>query len=517
MKRTILILSVIVLVFASYVSAETIKLVDGTIIQGTVISGNEKGVEIKLTKNKATVNFNWNQLSEKDRIEIRKRYGLEMPDYDFSITVRGDRIETFNGDSYVGKIESEDSTKVVMNWLNDEDEKVRKPIQRKHIRDIYRNIAIPAHIVMPKDEVYELILEKHPPVNAKDFYLLAMYCKEIGFYEKGLEHIEDAVSMDPEMAVTCEELKVKLLKLISASEFRLSINNIMTMIKRKKLGEAYMRISELQNDEEIKKDEELQNILSEINIEWELEATEFISKEWFKAIKNFASKKARDREININAARQYAYGQMDKDIQALIIEDLNKGLIFAEGQKSPIDEKLINTLFKKRDKKKYSPIKVVLNAEAYRIKLSGSSTNPNSSTTSNDPAQQLKDLYEKYKSGEMTEEEKADFLKKYGKYLPGASRSRSIDLDDSEILKQERVDRNGRATRENPDNSRSGSNPTNNNTPQPKKKLTIDEVWEKSNSTSRKAYIIYLYCKKKKEIALKTEKMKNKTYFAWFN
>ncbi|MCD4656991.1 MAG: hypothetical protein K8S87_05550 [Planctomycetes bacterium] len=516
MKRTVLTLLAIVLVFASYVSAETIKLADGTIIQGTVISGDEKGVEIKLIKNKAIVNFNWNQLSEKDRIEIRKRYGLEMPDYDLSITVIGDRIETFTGDAYVGKIESEDSTRVVMNWLNEDDEKVRKPIQRKHIRDIYRNIAIPAHIVMPKEEVYELILEKHPPVNAKDFYLLALYCKEIGFYEKGIEHLEDAVSMDPEMDLTCEELKVKLLKLISANEFRLSINDIQTMIKRKKLGEAYMRISELQNDKEINKDEDLKNIIAEINIEWELEATEFISKEWFKAIKNLASKKARDREINLNAARQYAYGQMDRDIQAIILDDLNKGLIFAEGVKSPIDAKLINTLFKKRDKKKYSPIKVVLNAEGFRIKLSGSSSNSKTANSSKDRVQQLKDLYEKYKSGKMSDEEKADFLKKYGKYLPGASRNRSIDPDDSEILKQARVDRNGRATRENPDTSRSGSPPSN-NTPKPKKKLTIDEVWVKSSSTSRKAYIIYLYCKKKKEITLKTEKMKNTTYFAWFN
>lgn len=290
------------------------------------------------------------------------------------------------------------------------------------------------------------------------------------------------------------------------------------MIKpqRKKLGEAYMRISDLQNDEEVKKDEDLKNIIAEINIEWELEATEVISKEWFKAIKNFASKKARDRDVNINAVRQYAYGQMDKDIQALILDDLNKGLIFAEGEKSPINAKLITTLFKKRDKKKYSPIKVVLNAEAFRIKLSGSSSSSSTPSSTNDKVQQLKDLYKKYKSGEMTDEEKADFLKKYGKYLPGASRSRSIDPDDSDILKQTRVDRNGRATRENPDTSRSGSTPSN-NTPKPKKKLTIDEVWVKSNSTSRKAYIIYLYCKKKKDITLKNEKMKNKTYYAWFN
>ena len=55
MKRTLFILAAIVLVFASYVSAETIELVDGTIIQGTVINGTEKGVEIKLIKNNATV------------------------------------------------------------------------------------------------------------------------------------------------------------------------------------------------------------------------------------------------------------------------------------------------------------------------------------------------------------------------------------------------------------------------------------------------------------------------------
>ena len=60
-----------------------------------------------------------------------------MPDYDFSITVKGDRVETFDGEAFVGKIESEDSTRVVMYWLNEEGDNVPKRIQRKDIRDIY--------------------------------------------------------------------------------------------------------------------------------------------------------------------------------------------------------------------------------------------------------------------------------------------------------------------------------------------------------------------------------------------
>ena len=529
MKRIALTIIVILLVFSAYLNAETIKLADGTIIQGTVVSGDEKGVEIKLIRNNATVNFAWNQLADKDRMEIRKRYGLEMPDYDLSITVTGDRIETFSGEAYVGKIETdtEDATRVYIYWLDEEGVKERKRVARQNIRDIYRNISIPAYILMPKEEVYELILEQHPPVSANDHYLLAMYCREIGFYEKGLEHVESAIEIDPDLAKTAAELKAKFEKLISAKEFSDTIKSVEVDIKKKKLTKAYMDILALQADEKVKEDDDLKNILSEVIIQWELKASEVVSREWFAAIKSYANKAARDREMDLNGARQYALGQMDKDIQDHIIEILHKDkdVTFSTSSPSPINAKLIGELFKKRDKKSYSPLKITINAEAFRIKLSGTTNNSQNNNTTEDPIQQLKDAYEKYRSGEMTDEEKEEFLKKYGKYFKGSNQgSRSIDPEYLEPLQQSgRVvgrDSNGRIVRE---PSTGGNNTGGNNTTggttngTTTKQLTLAEVWAQASSSARRTYIIYLYCKRKKEIILQSEKMKNTTYYAWFN
>ena len=62
-----------------------------------------------------------------------------------------------------------------------------------------------------------------------------------------------------------------------------------------------------------------------------------------------------------------------------------------------------------------------------------------------------------------------------------------------------------------------GNNNTNNGNNNQPKTLSLAEVWAQASSTARRTYLIYLYCKRKKEIILQSEKMKNSTYYAYFN
>ena len=126
MKKFILI-AVLVFVFAinGFTIAESFKLADGTIIQGEITDHDDKGITLKKLNGATTVKLRWSQLCEKDRKRLRKQFGLEMPDYKGMISVKGDRIETFDGKAYVGRIVTENSNRIVIERLDEEEKKVK--------------------------------------------------------------------------------------------------------------------------------------------------------------------------------------------------------------------------------------------------------------------------------------------------------------------------------------------------------------------------------------------------------
>ena len=386
---------------------------------------------------------------------------------------------------------------------------------------------------MPKEEVYKKVLEQYPPSDGKGHYLMALYCKDIGLYQKGLDHIDEAVSLDESLEEQVSELRTTLQTLLNANEFRISMRAIKKLINQKKIEEAYLKI--LEHEENTELEDQLKEVVVEMKATGEEMAVKVISERWYRLITVLANRAVSKKDsvshkkMTYNEAKSYARGQMDKDIVAELFALYNKNSMDAE--KQPIDEKLIKALFKKRNADKFSAIKISLNAEAFKIKMTGVSKN-NSSTSSDDDIDPRK-IWEKFRNGDISREDAMKLWKKYRETMkksssdnqpksskqPRCFQPSELENDDSilfQFLPSQPRGNNNNKDRSNRGNRNNRNNKSSNNNKTKKKTFKPDEIWKVCSASIKRNFVIYHYCERKKEIKKIKEKMKGKLYYAWY-
>jgi tetratricopeptide (TPR) repeat protein len=425
----IALIAVLALLAPGSAAAEFLRLADGSVLQVRVLETDETGVKILRMDNGGTVRFTWEQLGSEDRTRLRQEAGLELPDFDKLLQETGDRVELYSGEVLEGNIVSETDTAVKVRTIDPMDGSDDiETVAVDKIRQIFRDVKIPANKLYPPDELYERVQAENPPVEAKDYYLLALYCRQFNMFEEGVNNIDRALELKPEFEERLAPLREELVALANERELSAQIHSAEKLIKRREFGGAEILLKAIIEDSETP--EAIKSAAEKVMRRLDTEAAEVIGREWMKLIPRIAAIKAREDELNRGAARGYAVGQMQQDILAALQEEFE------------LEPERLTALFELRDRSSARGLSVKVYLDALRERPRGTTAN-NDDDNSNDPRNQLmeflrsspeaQDLYRKIQgaiaAGDTEEMQKlrGELEDLYRKWQADQGNSRSVD------------------------------------------------------------------------------------------
>lgn len=520
-------------------SAEFLRLADGTIIQGRIDSTtvDDMGLTVRRLDNGGVIRLRWNQIHAEDRLRLRREYNLEMPDFRISVTTTGDRIEMLNGDVFEGKIAGQDDRKITIKFLDDKGEWDQQSVNRNEVESVFTNVPVNALALKTPAALYNELMTQFPPQDGYGEYRMAHYCKLLGLYEKGLDHIAGAVAADPALEDKLATLRDLFTDLIAQADIRKKIEEAAGLIRRDKFGLAEALLNEILATPNLAAS--LKDLCTEQLAFLDSAAADEISKRWYRLIEVMANRRVNRSGTDLETAKAYATGgEMQTEILASLVASFGMA------------EDRINALFASRDANKYRMLRVSMdlaalegrarNAPGANVGRNNNGAGNNGANGGGNRANQMRDLMKKIQENP----EAADELRKQLEKLMGGGRSVEEPVDpeaagraysfepdmgaelgmDPVAQGRENRDggRNGNGFGPNSGNNNgnnrnnNGGNGAANSNGGNQQQATPQEMWERASTTMRKNYVIYLYCESQPTINRVKERESNGTVQYWY-
>lgn len=502
--------------------ADFLRLNDGTILQGKILDHDDLGITVQRLDNGGTVKLRWAQLQNEDRTRLRKGFGLELPDFRGMVTCLGDRIELIEGEPVEGRIVEEDNNRYSVEFMDEEKEKLaQKSVPKNKVRDVYRNCQINALALRTRKELYDQVLGEHPPKDANGEYLMAQYCKLLGVYDKGLDHIARAVAGKPELESRLAPLRDLFTDLLAQAGLRKQLEDVGRLIRRMKFGEAEAAITAILAEPKIS--DSIKALADEKKALLDQTAGDAVSKKFYDLIETFAQRKISEPNCDLGTAKGYATGQMHQDILNALAAQF--GL--------PADR--CQNLFNARDKTKYRTLKVSFDLAALEGRMDlrsgqgqglapgpgrqgqqGQGQGQGQAQGAQAQAGQIRDLMRQLAQNPEARKKLEDLMK--GLQQGGNMIKPGLPETQDENLAQQmggsmgqpegrsgRGQGNGQGAQGQPGQARPGGQPGAQNQGQGangqqanQQQVSPEEMWKKAPTTMRKSYVIYLYCERNK-------------------
>lgn len=523
-------------------SAEFIRLADGTTIQGRIDtqSVNENGLTVRRFDTGGVIRLRWNQLHADDRTKLRREFNLELPDLRISITTPGDRVEMLNGDVWEGRVVAEDERRITVRYLNNKGEEERTNLNKAEIAEVFKNVPVNALALKTPQTLYAELMDKYPPQDAKGHYRMAHFCKMLGLCEKGLVHIASAVAGDSALETQLAPLRALFEDLIAQDDIRLKIEEAARLIRRDKFGQAEAMLGDILKIQGLAGS--LKSLCEEQLSFLNREAADKIAKRWYRLIEVVAGRRVGRSGTDLETAKAFATGEMNAEILASLVVTFG------------MSEERISALFASRDPNKYRLIKVTFDQTALEGRPRNSPANApragqqggaqGGNRNQNPNQQQIQDLMRRMRENP----EAANEMRKQLEQLLAGNRSveeadtpadgttmygfePNFDADNADdaatpgpVMQQGGRDNRGGGAGfgGNPGGggnqaggggNQGGAQGGGRNQPQ---QPTPQEMWERSSQTTRKNYVIYLYCEAHPAISRVKEREYNGAMQYWY-
>jgi tetratricopeptide (TPR) repeat protein len=305
-----------VVILVSSTAADVITLRDGTVLQGKVLEGDEKGLRLQRFDTGGVVFLPWNFLIDRDRDRIRKDRGLDIGELDF-LQIPGVRIELMDRTVYEGVIAEQEADKL---WLHTSQSRIPIPLKSIVSKE---TVKVNAVEVYPPAKLYEdKRAQNGEPVDAEAHFELAKFCMQIEYYEKAIEHLGKVQEMDPQFKPDFVQARLAECQSLVANQATVKLfNNLTRLLYANKFTEALDQITALEQLEDL--DEVWKNKLAEKKKEAETKRETFFIRSLTSTLPRFirfvAETASKDRNLSWKNAMNFARRNFSRDLQARLM------------------------------------------------------------------------------------------------------------------------------------------------------------------------------------------------------
>lgn len=302
------------------IHAEQIRLADGRFLQGDVTEIKEDGFTFKLTETGGKVFLRWNQVDE----GLKKRLTNQKdPDdgLNLEVTVPGARLELVDGTVYEGKIAQTNDGYSVVNLDNTRGRSIPETdvIEDGYITDI----QIDATIVLESERVLEVAEEQRSPVETPpQYYELARIADRLALYAKAKEYVALALagSPDSKLQARLAEYETQLDELLRQQVVLDMLSEAREYARKDKFQLAINILDEAESS--LEPTGPVLDKLNDTRDEIDFQFTEWVIDEWYGKMKPVARDKAKEDNVTVVEAMNWARRGMDVEIQERLAEEV---------------------------------------------------------------------------------------------------------------------------------------------------------------------------------------------------
>lgn len=337
---TVFLAALLTLAIVLPAAAEVVTLSDGTVLQGKILQGDEKGLRMQRFDTGGVVFLPWSFLVERDRVRIRKDRGLDIGELDI-FQIPGVRIELTNRTIYEGVIASDEGDRIVMHTAQSKIPIPKNQIVRRE------SVTVNAVEVYPPQKLYDDRRAEKAPIDADSHFELAKFSIQIELYEKAIEHFGKVQELDPEYKPDFIQARLaECQTMVAEKGFADLFNSITRLLYSNKFREALDKIAALEEIEEL--DAVWKEKLKAKKEEAETKRKSFfirsIASQLPRYIRSVAEAVGKDKNMSWQDGRRYARRDFSRDLRAKLMARFE------------IDEKELKSFI--ADIKSYHQIKV---------------------------------------------------------------------------------------------------------------------------------------------------------------
>ena len=325
---------------SSGAGAQSVQLADGRVLLASVEEADGDGLRVRRLDNGGLLDLRWDHLSAASATNWKKKFDL-IGDQQDEILVRATEVVYLsNGtrQTVIGRITDPSGDPMIVQAKG-----VPYPVPRRNLRGV-RTIEVPATQVYTKDEFYTEAHTRHAPgEDANKHILLAEELVKFRDYDRASEHLDQAADLDN------AKDPAKLTKLIDRLKRYKAAARELGMIEQLQAYRSRGKLRDFQKGLELIATFEEQFPDSKLRAEFDRTKDRFdkardryltqkVADQWRKSIKVVAQKRISEGGLTLQAARDFAEG----DMTDAIVERLAKSL--------SLDPQEIKTLWETREK-----------------------------------------------------------------------------------------------------------------------------------------------------------------------
>jgi tetratricopeptide (TPR) repeat protein len=303
--------------------ATMLKLKDGGILWGTIVSHDEESLRFRRLDTQGIVGLGWSFLDPDQAEELRGLYGyLETGSEE--LTVDADKLYFVDGTERVGLITERTPTEL---WLKTADGRIPIPLQR--LAGPTTVVQVPALDVYTKEELYtQKLFELQAGLLAEGaeaaaaHFEVARFCEGLLDYEKALEHYQAVVRLDPTFEPGTMPATLKRAEEKAAVQSQVDLLQEIDLWRARrqypKATADIQRFQDLYPDSPLQED--LQKLRARVAKYQERDLREEVVRSWHHWTRRLAQTAA--RKMGYQEAVAYLDGAMAEDILKKVEEDL---------------------------------------------------------------------------------------------------------------------------------------------------------------------------------------------------
>ncbi len=311
MKRIVLVL--ILLGLTGTLRAEVVRLRDGRLLQGKIVSHSGLEVVIHRWDTGGDVTIPFKEMLPTDRERIEKKLGYRSLKGMVRME-KASRLTLKTGKRVIGIIDEKRSNPKTIVLI-------RRGISYRYDRSHALRIdpvEVAAGEVYTAKAIYDKELQKLASDSPRGHFELARYAESLGLYEEALVHYQKAQELKPEdWKIRTDAAIARLGKLIENKEAMMAYRSVISANARKEFDQARQLVVDLYQkytDVEFPKDQAALDTM--IDTDEKAFLNRQVLRYMYVTARSLAWEQARKANSTVDEALQYGQGQLHKDLLA---------------------------------------------------------------------------------------------------------------------------------------------------------------------------------------------------------
>ena len=322
MKAGTTILAGLLLILCSVtsLSAQTLRLRNGTFLIAEILDVNEDGIKLKRLDNGGQIDLAWKHLVAEDAKRLRVQYNLLGAEEQSQVLIpalrctyaREDGVKT----EIIGELVSRDTQQIVLKRMGN-----RYPIPIADLRGAPEHVNVPIGDIRTRSEIYEQQLaEIDPGEDADKHTALGFWLMRVDLLEQAKIHLDKAGELGGgSQREKVEGLQKRVGALLLHQEEAELLKRMVIQRNRKRFDKALALAKEFEKKfPSSPLRSEFEQRRDSINAARETHFIKQVTLDWYRVLRDVAGGIAADRSLAIDAAQQKVTDEMGQEIRKRI-------------------------------------------------------------------------------------------------------------------------------------------------------------------------------------------------------